>query len=158
MRVTRCSSLGWHSPGDVVNVDLRFSPPLTCRVRNFCTERDEYLQYISRRMHTRRRRSRVSKDISQRRAAEPQPRWGGGELREWAASAFGTPEHRRGGSGGKKSEKEKESARGSLETRSRGFCIKLTLEERGWHPPGTRSGEREGGGEKEGKSFRASWT
>lgn len=72
-----------------------------------------------------------------------------GELREWVASAFGTPEHRRG----KKSEKEKESARGNLETRSRGFCIKLTLEKRGWHPPGTRSGERERAGRKKERAF-----
>lgn len=45
--------------------------------------------------------------------------------------------------------KEKESARGNLETRPCRFCIKLTLEE----PTGDV-----GKGKKEGKSFRVFWT
>lgn len=131
MRVTWCSGLEYAVTffRSCRKRWFKIFPSRTCGVRNFCTERDEYPQYISRRMHMRRK-SRVSKDISQRRTAKPQPGW---ELCEWAVSAFGTLEHRRRFDSRKG--REKESARGNLETRPR-FCIKLTLEERGWHPPG----------------------
>lgn len=67
LRVLTVSDAPWHSPGDVVNVDLRFSPSWTCGVQCeiFALNAMNTYNTSRGRMHTRRK-SRVSKDISQR--------------------------------------------------------------------------------------------